>query len=79
MKNTYNACSKNSAIAAEWGKLGRLKDKRDEATGYGGPRKAAGQQTLQAREAERKYTSRKNICGTCFTARSVTGTCGCED
>lgn len=40
--------------------------------------KKASLETLTARENERKYTRRANVCSECFTAKSIkTGECNC--
>lgn len=75
MNNTLNVIRNNPAIANEFARTGRLVN-RDE--GFR-PFRPKSQQTVQKERIEARYTSRRNICPHCFTAKSSSGTCGCDD
>lgn len=63
----------SSTIANEFAKTGRIVNKK---SGFF-PTKPKSQATIQKERIEAKYTSRKNICEVCFTAKSNVGTCMC--
>jgi hypothetical protein len=75
MNNTLNVIRNNHAIANEFARTGRLVNK-DE--GFR-PFRPKSRQTVQKERAEARYTSRRNICDRCFTAKSVSGNHDCDD
>lgn len=40
--------------------------------------KPKSQETIQKERATARYESRKNICLSCFQAKSITGACACD-
>jgi hypothetical protein len=76
MNNFQSVIRNNAAIANEVARTGRLVN--DDDRGFM-PFRPKSQQTVQKERQEAKYTSRRNICDRCFTAKSVSGNHDCDD